>query len=27
MFYTYIIESERSGKWYYGHSSDVKKRL
>lgn len=27
MFYTYIIESERSGMWYYGHSENVEKRL
>ena len=25
--YTYIIESEISGRWYYGHTSDTNTRL
>jgi len=27
MFCTYIIESERNGRWYYGHSENVERRL
>ena len=27
MYVTYIIESERLGIWYYGHSSEVERRL
>jgi putative endonuclease len=27
MFYTYIIESLTSGKWYYGHAVDLDRRL
>ena len=27
MFYVYIIESEKNGQWYYGHSEDVENRL
>ena len=27
MFDTYIIESLKSGKWYYGYTSDLNKRL
>ncbi|HKI78523.1 MAG TPA: GIY-YIG nuclease family protein [Ignavibacteriaceae bacterium] len=27
MYFTYIIESIKSGKWYYGHSDDVERRL
>jgi putative endonuclease len=26
-FYTYIIQSESSDKWYYGHTEDPQKRL
>lgn len=25
--YVYIIESETSGRWYYGYSTDLEKRL
>ncbi|MEZ4806500.1 MAG: GIY-YIG nuclease family protein [Flavobacteriales bacterium] len=27
MFTTYIIASERNGKWYYGHTADLHDRL
>ena len=27
MFCTYIIESEKNGIWYYGHSENVERRL
>ena len=27
MYYTYIIESETTKSWYYGHSENVKRRL
>ena len=27
MFVAYIIESERTGTWYYGHSGDVERRV
>lgn len=27
MFYTYIIQSEKSGRYYIGHTSDLDQRL
>jgi putative endonuclease len=27
MFFTYIIESDKSGMWYYGHSENVGRRV
>ena len=27
MFYVYVLESESSGKWYIGFSSDLRKRV
>ncbi len=27
MFFTYIVESQVSGRWYYGHSSDIERRV
>lgn len=27
MYYVYLIESQSSGKWYIGYSSDLKKRV
>jgi len=27
MFTVYIIESERTGRWYYGHTEDLAERL
>ena len=27
MFYTYILQSEKSGRYYIGHTSDLKERL
>ena len=27
MVFTYIIESKKNGGWYYGHSSDLDRRL
>ena len=27
MFYTYILQSEKSGRYYIGHAEDIHKRL
>ncbi len=27
IYFTYIIESEKSKRWYYGHSNDLERRL
>jgi len=27
MFYTYILQSEKSGRYYVGHTSDIEARL
>ena len=27
VYFTYIIESEKNKKWYYGHSNDLERRL
>ena len=27
MFYTYIIESQCNGKWYYGHTENIERRV
>ena len=27
MFYTYILQSEKSGRYYIGHAEDIDKRL
>lgn len=27
MFDTYILESEKSGRWYIGHSNDLERRI
>ena len=26
-YFTYIIESEKNKRWYYGHSNDLERRL
>lgn len=27
LYFTYIIESSKSGKWYYGHTDNTERRL
>jgi putative endonuclease len=27
VYFTYIIESEKTGNWYYGHSDNLERRL
>ena len=27
MYYTYILESDKTGKWYYGSTADLRRRL